>query len=186
MPLFAVILKFIQFNSVQIKSIKIVQLLFQTISATYRLISIINPVWYKTFIVKRQGSFFGTAEYSIQTGEFMQSLKQLVKEFKDQGYANPLIHAECKLWALQKVALAKQHTAPVLKSNPKPIMQSSFQEAIRFYLNNGGLIKYLPAKRERNSNLKVAMPQEPVIRFNSRHKLTPEEDSQLRMVLGVA
>ena len=116
----------------------------------------------------------------------MKSLKELVKEFAVQGYANPLIHAEAKLWALQKIALAKQYSAPSLKSNPKPIMQSPFQKAIRFYLNNGGLIKYLPAKRERNSNLKVAMPQEPVIRFNSRHKLTPEEDSQLRMVLGVA
>ena len=33
----------------------------------------------------------------------MKSLKQLVKEFADQGYPNPLIHAECKLWALQNI-----------------------------------------------------------------------------------
>jgi hypothetical protein len=116
----------------------------------------------------------------------MQSLKQLVKEFAVQGYQNPLIHAEAKLWALQKVALAKQYSAPSVQSNPKPIMQSSFQEAIRFYLNNGGLIKYLPAKRERNSNRKVAIPQQPVVRYRSLHKLSPQEAIELALARGVA
>ena len=116
----------------------------------------------------------------------MPSLKQLVKEFASQGYPNPLIHAECKLWALHKVALAKQQSAPVLKSNPKPIMSSSFQKAIRHYLNKGGAIQYLAEKRERNSNRKVAIPQQPVVRYRSLHKLSPQEAIELALARGVA
>ena len=116
----------------------------------------------------------------------MESLKELVKEFASQGYPNPLIHAECKLWALQKVALAKQQSAPVLKSNPKPIMSSSFQKAIRYYLNKGGAIQYLAEKQERHSNRKVAIPQQPVVRYRSLHKLSPQEAIELALARGVA
>ena len=116
----------------------------------------------------------------------MKSLKQLVKEFADQGYPNPLIHAECKLWALQKLALANQQSPPQLKPAYIKNFRKSLQNNIRAYIKDGGFITQLPEKQIRKSTKKVAMPQEPVIRFNSRHKLTPEEDSQLRMVLGVA
>ena len=116
----------------------------------------------------------------------MQSLKQLVKEFKDQGYQNPLIHAECKLWALQKIALANQQSPPQLKPAYIKDFHKSIQAFIRAYIKDGGFITQLPEKQTRKSNSKVAIPQEPVIRFHSRHKLTPEEDSQLQMALGVA
>ena len=116
----------------------------------------------------------------------MQSLKQLVKEFKDQGYQNPLIHAECKLWALQKIALANQQAPPTLKPAFIKDFSPLLQDFIRAYAKNGGCITQLPEKQTRKSNSKVAIPQEPVIRFHSRHKLTPEEDSQLQMALGVA
>ena len=116
----------------------------------------------------------------------MKSLKQLVKEFADQGYPNPLIHAECKLWALQKQALANQQAPPTLKPAFIKNFEKALQGFVRTYVKNGGYITQYPEKQIRKSNKKVAMPQEPVIRFNSRHKLTPEEDSQLRMLLGVA
>jgi hypothetical protein len=116
----------------------------------------------------------------------MKSLKELVKEFAVQGYANPLIHAEAKLWALQKIALAKQYSAPSLKSNPKPIMQSPFQKAIRHYLNKGGAIQYLAEKLERHSDRKVAIPQQPVVRYRSLHKLSPQEAIELALARGLA
>ena len=116
----------------------------------------------------------------------MQSLKQLIKEFKDQGYPNPLIHAECKLWALQKQALANQQAPPVLKPAFIKDFSPLLQDFIRAYAKNGGLITQLPEKQTRKSNKKVAMPATPVVRYRSEHKLSPEEANELKMALRVA
>ena len=116
----------------------------------------------------------------------MQSLKQLVKEFADQGYPNPLIHAECKLWALQKIALANQQSPPQLKPAYIKDFHKSIQTFIRAYIKDGGFITQLPEKQTRKSNKKVAMPATPVVRYRSEHKLSPEEANELKMALRVA
>ena len=116
----------------------------------------------------------------------MPSLKQLVKEFADQGYPNPLIHAECKLWALQKQALANQQSPPQLKPAYIKNFRKSLQDNIRAYIKSGGFITQLPEKQTRKSNKKVAMPATPVVRYRSEHKLSAEEATELRMALKVA
>ena len=116
----------------------------------------------------------------------MQSLKQLVKEFADQGYPNPLIHAECKLWALQKLALANQQSPPQLKPAYIKNFRKSLQDNIRVYIKSGGFITQLPEKQTRKSNKKVAMPVRPVVRYRSEHKLSAEEATELKMALRVA
>ena len=116
----------------------------------------------------------------------MKSLKQLVKEFADQGYPNPLIHAECKLWALQKIALANQQAPPTLKPAFIKDFSPLLQDFIRAYAKNGGCITQLPEKQTRKSNKKVAMPVRPVVRYRSEHKLSAEEATELKMALRVA
>ena len=116
----------------------------------------------------------------------MKSLKQLVKEFADQGYPNPLIHAECKLWALQKQALANQQSPPQLKPAYIKDFSPLLQDYIRSYIKDGGFITQLPEKQTRKSNKKVAIPATPVVRYRSEHKLSAEEATELRMALKVA
>ena len=116
----------------------------------------------------------------------MKSLKQLVKEFADQGYPNPLIHAECKLWALQKQALANQQSPPQLKPAYIKNFRKSLQDNIRVYIKSGGFITQLPEKQSRNSNKKIAVPQHPLVRYRSGHKLTAIEALELLMARGVA
>ena len=120
----------------------------------------------------------------------MESLKQLVKEFKDKGYPNPLIHAEAKLWALQKQALAKQQSPPKRGIYGKPANIKDFplslQDFIRAYKKSGGYITQLPEKQSRKSNKKVAVPQHPLVRYRSGHKLTAIEALELLMARGVA
>jgi|TARA_R110002096_G_scaffold87119_1_gene200098 hypothetical protein len=83
----------------------------------------------------------------------MKSLKQLVKEFASKGYANPEVHAKAKLWALEKIALAKQYSAPSLM--------------------------------ERNSDLKIALINEPVVSYRSQHNLNPEDQMDLALAMGL-
>ena len=116
----------------------------------------------------------------------MESLKQLVKEFKDKGYPNPLIHAEAKLWALQRVALANQEDPPELKPAYIKDFRKSLQDAIRLYIKSGGFISKLAEKKSHQSNKKVAVPQMPVVRYRSQHKLTAEEALELVLARGVA
>ena len=116
----------------------------------------------------------------------MKSLQQLIKEFKDKGYPNPLIHAEAKLWALQRVALANQESPPQLKPAYIKNFRKSLQDNIRVYIKSGGFITQLPEKQSRKSNNKVAVPIHPLVRYRSGHKLTAIEALELKMARGVA
>ena len=111
----------------------------------------------------------------------MQSLKQLVKEFKDKGYQNPLIHAEAKLWALQRVALSNQDAPPQLKPAYIKEFRKAIQNDIKLYVKRGGFISQLAEKKQRKSNSKVAVPMNPIINYRSGHKLTAIEVLALKM-----
>jgi hypothetical protein len=116
----------------------------------------------------------------------MKSLQYLVKEFKDKGYQNPLIHAEAKLWALQRVALPNQDAPPQLKPAHIKDFRKAIQKAIKLYVKRGGFISQLAEKKQRKSNSKVAVPINPIIHYRSGHKLTALEALSLKMRREVA
>lgn len=117
----------------------------------------------------------------------MQSIKQLEKQFSDQGYSNPLIHAKAK-------HMADQHFAKMQSNSPqeelKPVkiteFRKSIQNSIRSYIKKGGFISQLAEKIQRKSSVKVAIQQQPVVRYRSQHKLSPQEAIELALAKGVA
>ena len=101
-----------------------------------------------------------------------------------------LAEQSAELWALQKQALAKQQPPPKRGIYGKPANIKDFplslQDFIRAYKKSGGYVTQLPEKQSRNSNKKVAVPQHPLVRYRSGHKLTAIEALELLMAKGVA
>ena len=98
----------------------------------------------------------------------MQSVEQLEKQFKADGYSNPRLHAEAK-------HSADVHYDVNIKNPRRYVSNRNDNKAVKQYLKNGGSILYLHPKRSRKSQSKVAIPQIPVVRYRSQHKLSPEE-----------
>jgi len=100
----------------------------------------------------------------------METVEQLTASFKEQGYANPAMHAEAK------------HQADVLfdvqiKNKRRFISPAKHNASkkVKTFINKGGKIHYLQPKRTRKTYIKVAIPASTQAGIRPAHKLTPEQ-----------
>ena len=100
----------------------------------------------------------------------METVEQLTASFKEQGYANPAMHAEAK------------HQADVLFDvqikNKRRFISAAKHNAskkVKTFINKGGKIHYLQPKRTRKTYIKVAIPASTQAGIRPAHKLTPEQ-----------
>ena len=100
----------------------------------------------------------------------METVEQLTASFKEQGYANPAMHAEAK------------HQADVLfdvqiKNKRRFISPAKHNASkkVKTFINKGGKIHYLQPMRTRKTYIKVAIPASTQAGIRPAHKLTPEQ-----------
>ena len=100
----------------------------------------------------------------------METVDQLTATFKEQGYANPAMHAEAK------------HQADVvfdvqIKNKRRFISPAKHNASnkVKTFINKGGKIHYLQPKGTRKTYIKVAIPATTQTGFRPAHKLTPEQ-----------
>ena len=100
----------------------------------------------------------------------METVEQLTASFKEQGYANPAMHAEAK------------HQADVvfdvqIKNKRRFISPAKHNASkkVKTFINKGGKIHYLQPKRTRKTYIKVAIPASTQAGIRPAHKLTPEQ-----------
>lgn len=98
----------------------------------------------------------------------METVDQIEKRLNSEGYyANARLHAECK---------HKADIAYDIMCNPRRVVSNrNDSKQVKRFIKKGGKILYLQPKGTRKVYSKIAIPQCPVVRYRSEHKLSPEE-----------